>query len=204
MTETAATRQPVLVLMGVSGCGKSTVAAILAGQLGWDFAEGDDMHPDENVEKMHAGHALTDEDRWPWLETVDSWIVEHALAGLPGLVTCSALKKSYRDVLRGENVIFVHLSGSRELIERRMASRHGHYMPTSLLDSQFATLEPLTEDEVGIVVDVAGNPAQHAAEITARLHLEPGIGSTSRDAPEPGANSAAGAGRPVTPAESSP
>jgi len=191
VTDENTTRQPVLVLMGVSGCGKSTVAAILAGQLGWDFAEGDDMHPDENVQKMHDGHPLTDEDRWPWLETVSSWIVEHTLAGLPGLVTCSSLKKSYRDVLRGENVVFVHLSGSRDLIERRMAARHGHFMPTSLLDSQFATLEPLEADENGIVVDIAGNPAQHAAEITSRLHLEPGIGSTSRDSPFPGANSAA-------------
>lgn len=183
-------QQPVLVLMGVAGCGKSTVAAILAGQLGWDFAEGDDMHPQANVDKMHAGHPLTDEDRRPWLQIVGDWIHAHTAAGLPGLVTCSALKKSYRDMLRGENVEFVHLSGSRELIGRRMAARHGHFMPTTLLDSQFATLEPLQEDENGIVVDVEGTPASHAAEITRRLGLRPVAGSSSADAAQPGSNSA--------------
>ena len=157
------------------------------------------MHPEANVAKMHAGHPLTDEDRWPWLETISSWIVEHGLAGMPGIVTCSALRKSYRDVLRGDNVVFVHLSGSRELIEQRMAARHGHFMPVALLDSQFATLEPLEADEAGIVVDVAGSPAQHAAEVSARLNLQPSAGSTSRGSTTPGANSAApqpsGAGR---------
>ena len=106
-------RQPVLVVMGVSGSGKSTVAALLAGQLGWDFEEGDDLHPDSNVEKMAAGTPLTDDDRWPWLDTVSSWIIEHTMADVPGIITCSALKRVYRDVLSEDNVIFVHLLGSK-------------------------------------------------------------------------------------------
>src|SRR5580765_7102246 len=104
----------VLVLMGVSGCGKSTVAGVLAGQLGWEFEEGDDLHPPANIAKMHAGHPLTDEDRWPWLDLVSAWIRGRTDAGLPGIITCSALKRSYRDVLRGDDVVFVYLHGTRE------------------------------------------------------------------------------------------
>ena len=105
MTDASNIQQPVLVIMGVSGSGKSTVAGILAGQLGWDLEEGDDLHPQANVEKMHAGTPLTDEDRWPWLERVADWIVEHTSAGVPGVITCSALKKVYRDKLRGDHEI---------------------------------------------------------------------------------------------------
>ena len=105
MINASLAQPPVLVLMGVSGCGKSTVAALLAGRLGWDLAEGDDLHPAANVDKMAAGHALDDEDRWPWLAKVAEWIGEHTDAGRPGVITCSALKRSYRDVLRGEHVI---------------------------------------------------------------------------------------------------
>ena len=133
---------PVLVLMGVSGCGKSTVAALLAGRLGWDFEEGDDLHPAANVAKMAAGHPLDDADRRPWLAAVAAWIRQHTDAGRPGIITCSALKKSYRDVLRGDRVMFVYLAGTREQIAARLAARHGHFMPPALLDSQFATLEP--------------------------------------------------------------
>lgn len=122
-------QQPVLVIMGVSGSGKSTVAGILAGQLGWDLEEGDDLHPAENVEKMASGIPLTDEDRWPWLDTIASWIIEHTMAGIPGIITCSALKKTYRDRLREKNVVFVHLSGSKEQIGRRLTARMDHYMP---------------------------------------------------------------------------
>ena len=120
-----------LVLMGVSGCGKSTVAGVLAGRLGWDFGEGDDLHPPENVAKMAAGHPLTDDDRWPWLERVAQWIREHTDAGRPGIITCSALKRSYRDILRGDHVVFVYLHGTREQIATRLAARHGHYMPAA-------------------------------------------------------------------------
>jgi len=176
---TTVPQQPVLVIMGVSGSGKSTVAAVLAGQLGWDFAEGDEMHPDANVEKMHAGNALTDEDRWPWLETVASWITEHTMAGIPGIITCSALRRIYRDVLRGNNVVFVYLVGSKDQISRRLVARTGHYMPAALLDSQIATLEPPGPDEHGIEVDVGRNPAVVAAEIVSRLGLRPEPGSSA-------------------------
>ncbi len=167
---------PVLVVMGVSGCGKSTVAGIVAGQLGWDLEEGDDLHPDANVAKMAAGTPLTDEDRWPWLDRVAGWIREHTDAGRPGVITCSALRKVYRDRLRGdsstsENVIFVHLAGTREILQRRISARHDHFMPAGLLDSQLDTLEPLEPDENALVVDVGPTPAELAAEIISRLRL---------------------------------
>ncbi len=179
-------QQPVLVIMGVSGCGKSTVAAILAGQLGWDLEEGDDLHPASNVEKMRAGTALTDEDRWPWLEKVADWIRDHTNAGLPGIITCSALKRSYRDVLRGEHVVFVHLAGSKETIARRLNARLDHYMPSTLLDSQLATLEPPGPDENTLVVNLGRRPAEEAAEIILRLRLTAESGSSSLGHAYPG------------------
>lgn len=182
--------QPVLVIMGISGSGKSTVAGILAGQLGWDLQEGDDLHPAENVEKMASGHALTDEDRAPWLDTVASWIIEHALADVPGIITCSALKRKYRDVLRLDNVIFVHLVGSKELIQRRLSARLDHFMPTTLLDSQVAALEPLGSDERSLMVNAGRSPAEEAAEIVRALHLNPRPGSSSLGATNPGVSSA--------------
>ena len=121
MAKTA--RDPVLVVMGVSGSGKSTVAGLLAGRLGWDFAEGDELHPASNVAKMQAGQPLTDADRGPWLESIAGWIREHTESGRPGIVTCSALKKCYRDVLRGDGVVFVFLDGSKDRISDRLASR---------------------------------------------------------------------------------
>ena len=145
MAKTA--QQPVLVIMGVSGSGKSTVAGVVSGRLGWDLAEGDDLHSAANVAKMQAGQPLTDDDRWPWLETIADWIREHTETGTPGVITCSALKKRYRDILRGENVVFVFLQGSKDSISGRLASRHGHYMPPALLESQFEALEEPTEDE---------------------------------------------------------
>ncbi len=162
---------PVLVFMGVASTGKSTVAAMLAGRLGWAFEEGDDLHPEANVAKMAAGHALTDEDRWPWLDLIAEWIDERIEAGEPGIVTCSALRRSYRDVLRREEVTFVHFTGDRELILDRMLRREGHFMPTALLDSQFATLEPLQADEQAIEIDVALSPQEQAAEIASKLRL---------------------------------
>ena len=168
MTTTA----PVLVFMGVASTGKSTIAAMLAGRLGWSFEEGDDLHPAANVAKMAAGHALNDEDRWPWLDRIAEWIDERIAAGEPGIVTCSALKRSYRDVLRRDGVTFVHFSGERELILDRMLRRQGHFMPATLLDSQFATLEPLGDDEKHITIDIALTPAEQAAEIATRLRLQ--------------------------------
>lgn len=150
----------VLVLMGVSGCGKSTVAALLAGQLDWPFEEGDALHPQANIDKMAAGEALTDDDRWPWLDSVADWIDAQLDAGRNGVITCSALKRSYRDVLnrRGSGVRFIYLAGNRETIGERIAARHGHFMPTSLLDSQFATLEEPTDDEPSLRIGIGPEP----------------------------------------------
>lgn len=165
----------VLVVMGVSGSGKSTVAGVLAGRLGWDLAEGDDMHPAANVAKMEAGHPLDDADREPWLRRVACWIRTHVDEGRPGIVTCSALKRTYRDVLRGDEpartVEFVYLRGSHDQIAHRLAARHEHFMPAALLDSQFDTLEPLDPTEYAITVDVGGTPGQIADEIIERLRL---------------------------------
>jgi len=162
---------PVLVFMGVAGTGKSTVAAMLSGRLGWTFEEGDDLHPEANVKKMASGHPLTDEDRWPWLDRIAEWIDERIAGGEPGIITCSALKRSYRDVLRRDAVTFVHFAGDRELILERMLRRQGHFMPTTLLDSQFATLEPLGADEKAIEVSIDETPQQQTAEIATRLRL---------------------------------
>ncbi|MGI8458721.1 MAG: gluconokinase [Propionibacteriaceae bacterium] len=155
----------VLVLMGVSGCGKSTVAGLLAGRLGWALEEGDDLHPQANQDKMASGHPLTDEDRWPWLEKVAEWVDERHDAQESGLITCSALKRSYRDVInrRGSGVVFVYLAGSREIISTRLRARQGHYMPSSLLDSQFADLEEPGPDEPEVRIDV-GPPARVIAD----------------------------------------
>jgi gluconokinase len=164
----------VLVIMGVSGNGKSTAAGMLADRLGWDRGEGDDLHPPANVAKMKSGQPLTDEDRWPWLDQVAGWIHDHVDAGRPGVITCSALRKAYRDRLRGPGVVFVHLTASRDLLTARLAGRRDHYMPPALLDSQLATLEPLEPDETGVVVDIAGKtPEQEADEVMARLGLAP-------------------------------
>jgi gluconokinase len=162
----------VLVVMGVSGTGKSVVAGTLAKRLGWELGEGDDLHPAANVAKMTSGQPLTDEDRWPWLDKVAQWIVDHAAGGRPGVMTCSALKKAYRDKLRRPGVAFVHLNGTRELLASRLAGRRDHYMPGSLLDSQLGALQPLETDENGIVVELDGkSPEEEAEEIIARLGL---------------------------------
>ncbi|MBV9593453.1 MAG: gluconokinase [Actinobacteria bacterium] len=159
------------VIMGASGTGKSTVAGLLAHRLGWPSAEGDDFHSAANVAKMHAGHPLTDADRWPWLRTVAAWIGEREAAGTGGIVTCSALKRSYRDLLRDghPDVRFVCLVGDRDLIRQRMEHRTDHFMPPSLLDSQLATLEPLQPDEPGGVVDVGGPASQTLDQAVAIL-----------------------------------
>jgi gluconokinase len=143
-----------IVAMGVSGSGKSTVGAALAQRLRVPFADADDFHPPANIAKMTAGHALDDDDRHPWLEAIGEWLVAHRESG--GVMSCSALKRRYRDQLRHHvpAVEFLHLHGSPEVIARRQASRPGHFMPASLLASQFATLEPLAPDERGQVVDV--------------------------------------------------
>jgi carbohydrate kinase (thermoresistant glucokinase family) len=167
----AVTRPVIVVVMGVSGSGKSTVAALLAAALGCQFQEGDDLHPTENVAKMRGGTPLTDADRMPWLhkiaEKIDGWRAR----GECGVLTCSALKRSYRDIIIGDrrDVVLVYLKGSRELIHQRMVARHGHFMPVALLDNQFATLEEPTPDEHPIIVGIEGNPADTAHEIVRQL-----------------------------------
>lgn len=159
----------VVVVMGVAGTGKTTVGPLLAAALGVPYAEGDDFHPPANIAKMSAGTPLDDDDRWPWLDAIGRWA--HGRAGLGGVVSSSALKRAYRDRLRAAapDAVFLHLTGERALIERRMADRKGHFMPTALLDSQFATLEPLGDDEAGVSVDVAGTPDEIAARGVAAL-----------------------------------
>ena len=165
------TKPVIVVVMGVSGSGKSTVAALLAGALGCHFLEGDDLHPRENVEKMRSGTPLTDADRLPWLrniaEVIDGWRAR----GECGVLTCSALKRSYRDIIIGDrrDVVLVYLKGSYDLVHQRMAARHEHFMPIALLDSQFATLEEPTPDENPIIVDIGGKPDEIAHEIVRQL-----------------------------------
>jgi carbohydrate kinase (thermoresistant glucokinase family) len=163
----------VLVLMGVSGCGKTTVAQILAERLRWAFEEGDALHPQANVDKMAAGHPLTDADRAPWLAKVADWVDARLDAGECGVITCSALKRAYRELIdrRGSRIVFVYLHGSRELIASRLAGRHGHFMPSSLLDSQFATLEEPGADEPAIRVEIGEPPEAIATDIAAALGL---------------------------------
>jgi gluconokinase len=174
-----------IVVMGVSGSGKSTVAATLVDRLGWEFAEGDDFHPPANVEKMRAGHPLDDDDRWPWLRTLAAWIGEHERAGRSVVVTCSALKRSYRGLLREghPSVWFAHVTASPELIRDRMEHRTGHYMPASLLDSQLATLEPLGDDEPGARVSGAGSPPSVVTELLAALDAERGLHLSTQEVP---------------------
>ncbi|WP_396653034.1 gluconokinase [Microbacterium resistens] len=157
--------------MGVSGSGKSTVAGMLAGRLGWDLEEGDDLHPAANVAKMAAGEPLTDEDRWPWLDRIAAWIQLHTASGTPGIITCSALRRVYRDRLSGPGVAFVHLDGTREAIATRLSNRLDHFMPQSLLGSQFSTLEPLGPEENGVVVQLGQRPKDEVKEIMRRLRL---------------------------------
>lgn len=165
------TRPVIAVVMGVSGSGKTTIAALLAAALGCQFQEGDDLHPRANVEKMHGGTPLTDADRLPWLrriaEEIDGWRAR----GESGVLTCSALKRSYRDIIIGDrpDVTLVYLKSSHDLVRRRMAARHEHFMPVALLDSQFASLEEPASDEHPITVDVGGRPMEIVDEIVRQL-----------------------------------
>lgn len=161
----------VIVLMGVAGSGKSTVGAALSKKLGWPYADADEFHPPANVAKMSAGIALTDEDRWPWLAAIAAHIDEARAAGRHAIVSCSALKRVYRDILIGAraDVRLVLLDGTKEEIYARMSARKDHFMPLSLLDSQFAALERPGAGEQPVVASINGTPDGIADAIVAAL-----------------------------------
>jgi carbohydrate kinase (thermoresistant glucokinase family) len=161
-----------IVVMGVSGSGKSTVGELVAQRLRVDFIDADDLHPASNKAKMAAGTALTDDDRWPWLAKVGSAMKDETDDGRSVVVACSALRKVYRDALRhaaAGPVFFVHLHGTPQLLSDRLGARRGHFMPTTLLDSQLATLEQLEPDEQGVVLDIAMTPERLADAAIAAL-----------------------------------
>ena len=159
----------VVVVMGVSGAGKTTVGRLLAEELGVPYGEADDFHPRANIAKMSAGVPLDDDDRAPWLDVIAAWAREHTDTG--GVVSCSALKRRYRDRLRAmaPGLVFVHLRGGREVIARRLAVRKGHFMPSALLDSQLAALEPLGDDEDGIIAEIVADPRTIARQVAQKL-----------------------------------
>src|SRR3954466_6971335 len=150
----------ILVVMGVSGSGKSTLAAGLAEHEGWPLLEGDSFHPAANIAKMQAAIPLTDEDRWPWLRAIAARAEALWAAGQSAVIACSALKRSYRDILIGDrpDTVLVYLRGSKDLIAARVTGRKGHFMPPALLDSQFAALEEPGPDEAPVIVDIDGTP----------------------------------------------
>lgn len=161
--------------MGVSGVGKTTIAKGISTLMGWTFAEGDAFHSEANVAKMRDGHPLTDEDRWPWLRSIGEWMSAEIAEGRSAVITCSALRRAYRDVLREgrPQVLFCHLAAGNDLVDDRLSHRAGHFMPSSLLPSQYATLEPLQPDEPGATVSVEGSVPDVLARAVAALALEP-------------------------------
>jgi gluconokinase len=165
-----------LVVMGVAGSGKSTIAAALSRQLGWAAAEADEFHPQANIQKMSQGIPLQDEDRWPWLQEIQDWMTAQAREGKSTVLTCSALKQSYRQLLAQAEgrVLFLHLHGEADLIGRRMQGREGHFMPPTLLPSQLATLEPLTDGEIAagsLRLDISKSPDELVKTIITALQL---------------------------------
>ena len=158
-----------VIVMGVSGCGKSTVGELLGAELDAGFLDGDSLHPQANIEKMAAGRPLDDEDREPWLREVGERLGTAASGSM--VIACSALKRSYRDTIRSHapGAVFIHLHGTVELLTERMSARPGHFMPVGLLESQLDTLEPLEDDEAGVVLDIAATPARLAQEAAAWL-----------------------------------
>lgn len=187
----------ILVVMGVSGSGKTTIAKVLAARLGWPFEEGDHLHPASNIAKMHSDVPLTDADRRPWLDKVAARIDGWRQAGRPGIITCSALKRSYRHVIADDRpeVCFLYLHGDRALIAARLAARKGHFMPADLLDSQLATLEAPGPDEHAITVEVGPPTDVIVAEVVRDLDLEQPEGPSPVVASE-------GAVRPTAPRDS--
>jgi gluconokinase len=161
----------VVIVMGVSGSGKSTIGTLLAERLNWKFEDADQFHPAVNVDKMHKGIALTDDDRWPWLRAIAAWIDKTHSSGGHGVIACSALKREYRDVLVGDraDIRLVYLNGGKELIAHRLSTRHGHFMPSSLLHSQFIALEEPTADEKPIVISIVPQPNEIVLQILSAL-----------------------------------
>jgi gluconokinase len=161
----------VVIVMGVSGSGKSTIGSLLAGRLQWEFEDGDWFHPPANVDKMHKGIPLTDEDRGPWLRSIAAWIDKTRGEGGHAVIACSVLKRRYRDVLIGDraDVRLVYLKGSEELVARRVATRHEHFMPPSLLHSQFVALEEPDADENPITISIEPRPSEIVAQILSAL-----------------------------------
>ena len=163
---------PPMIVMGVSGCGKSTVGKMLAEALGSTFTDGDDLHPASNKEKMAAGHPLEDADRQPWLETIGHALSRSTESGTPAIIACSALKRSYRDLLRAHEpaTLFIHLHGAADLIQNRLDERSHAYMPSTLLSSQLNTLEAIEADETAIEVDVSQSPEDIVALVANNLN----------------------------------
>jgi gluconokinase len=171
--KTSPTDTAAVVVMGVSGSGKSTIGLLLAANLQWQYEDADWLHPAANIEKMHAGIPLTDDDRLPWLNAVAAWIDNCRRSGKHGVVACSALKRRYRDILIGDraDVRLVYLKGDEPLIARRIATRHEHFMPRSLLHSQFEALEEPGPDENPITVSIEPRPHQIVAQILPALNV---------------------------------
>jgi len=170
-----------LIVMGVSGSGKSTIAEQLAQRLGWTYEDGDKFHPASNVAKMSAGHPLTDEDRWPWLQAIADEVDRVCKARDHAVIACSALKRSYRDVLvhGRRDVRIVYLNGTQELIAGRLAQRKGHFMPPGLLVSQFKTLEPPSADENPVIVSIDASVKEIVDDTVSQMGLTPDISSPS-------------------------
>ncbi|MBC7596170.1 MAG: gluconokinase [Kineosporiaceae bacterium] len=166
--------QLLVVVMGITGVGKSAVGHELADRFGLDYADGDDFHSEANIHKMAAGHPLTDEDRWPWLHTIGGWLAEHDQSG--GVMSCSALKRVYRDILveAAPRTAFLHLYGDHDLIRSRIENRKDHFMPASLLASQEEILEGLAIDENGFAIDITPS----VAEIVDAFLMKAGIDKT--------------------------
>jgi gluconokinase len=183
----------ILIVAGVSGSGKTTVGAMLSGRLGWRFADADEFHPAASIEKMRAGIPLTDDDRWPWLRAIGAWMDERVARGESAVVTCSALKRSYRDVLlRGRpQARMVFLAADRQVLARRLAARHGHFFPQQLLGTQFADLELPGPDERVVIIVPADDPADTVTSIVAVLFAEE-KGAAAGAATPPSASDAAG------------
>jgi gluconokinase len=181
------TSPAVLIVMGVSGSGKSTISTLLAMRLHWEFEDGDWFHPAANIDKMHSGIPLTDEDRWPWLAAIAEWIDKTRASGGHGVIACSALRRRYRDVLIGarEDVRLVYLKGDEAMIARRFATRHEHFMPASLLHSQFEALEEPGPDEDPITVSIEPAPREIVSRIVSALSTAEDVSAKPRSSVRP-------------------